>query len=340
MDADRQVAGFLLDLADRVIEGHRLDQQEAEQVAAISSEHLLLLCHAANRLRGHFRGEYVTCCSIVNAKSGDCPEDCAFCAQSVYSRTCVPAYPLLRKDEIIQAARQAARDGASGFGVVISGAGVADEGELRCIGDALEAVSQQAGLEAHASLGSLDEGQFAYLKSRGLVCFNHNLETAASFFDQVVTTHTYDDRVKTVRAAKRVGIRVCCGGILGMGESFGQRIELAFALRDLDVDVVPLNFLHPIPGTPLGRLKPLQPMEILSIVALFRFILPDKEIKVAGGREKNLRDLQGMIFFAGADGIILGNYLTTPGRPADADLALVRDLGLSVRRARPACTAS
>jgi biotin synthase len=323
----------LFDLTERIIHGDSVERDEAERIAELSEEHLLLLCHSANRLRRHFRGDAVTCCSIVNAKSGSCPENCAFCAQSAHFTTDAPVYPLLDTGTIIQAAVQAARDGATGFGVVISGPGIADEDELRAIGDALEAIVRRTGLEAHGSLGSLDEEQLRYLKLRGLVCFNHNLETAESFFEQVVSTHTYQDRVETVRAVKRVGIRVCCGGILGMGESPAQRIELAMALRELDVDVVPLNFLHPIPGTPLEHLSPLPPLQILSMIALFRFILPGKEIKIAGGREKNLRDLQSMIFFAGADGIILGNYLTTFGRPAEADLTLLRDLGLSIRPA-------
>lgn len=330
---DREVAAFLFDLAERVIDGHSVNHEEAERIARLSEAHLLLLCHCANRLRGHFQSDAVTVCSIVNAKSGSCPEDCAFCAQSAHYSSEAPVYPLLDTEKIVRTAAQAAQDGATGFGVVISGPGISDDEELHRIGDALEAITRQTGLSAHGSLGALNEGQLRYLKSRGLVCFNHNLETAKSFFDRIVSTHTYQDRVETVRAAKQAGIRICCGGILGLGESPAQRIELAMALRELDVDVVPLNFLHPIPGTPLEHLSPLPPLQILSIIALFRFILSDKEIKVAGGREKNLRDLQGMMFFAGADGIILGNYLTTTGRSAEADRALLRDLGLSIRHA-------
>ncbi|MFH1738871.1 MAG: biotin synthase BioB [bacterium] len=328
---DREIAAFLFDLCERILNGHLVEINEAERIAALPQEHLLLLLHSANRLRSHFRGDAVTCCSIVNAKSGSCPEDCAFCSQSAHHNTDISVYPLLDTGQILKAADQASQDGATGFGVVISGPGIQDEDELHRVGGMLEAIARETGLEAHGSLGALDETQLKYLKSRGLVCFNHNLETAESFFGEIVTTHTYQDRVETVRAAKQTGVRVCCGGIFGIGETPAQRIELAMALRDLDVDVIPLNFLHPIPGTPLDHIPPLSPQEILSIIALFRFVLPEKEIKVAGGREKNLRDLQSMIFFAGADGMIIGNYLTTPGRNPEADLAMLKDLGLSIR---------
>jgi len=328
---DRRVTDFLFDLAARVIHGHSINTDEAKRIAQIPHEQLLLLCHTADRLRRHFRGDRVTCCSIVNAKSGNCPEDCAFCSQSVHHNTEIQTYALIETGRIIDAAKQAAEKGASGLGVVISGAGIDSEDELRRIGDAIERIATEAGIEAHGSLGTLDEAQLGYLKSRGMVCFNHNLETAESHFERVVGTHTYQSRVDTVRVAKKAGLRVCCGGILGMGENLEQRIELAMALRDLDVDIVPLNFLNAIPGTPLEDLQPLSPLEILSTIALYGFILPDKEIKVAGGREKNLRDLQSMIFFAGADGIIIGNYLTTLGRPPEVDREMLSDLRLSIR---------
>jgi len=330
--SDLEIGKYLFDLGERIVQGHLMTVAEAEFISSLPPEHLLLLIHTANRVRAHFRGNGVTCCSIVNAKSGSCPEDCAFCAQSALYNTEAPVYPYIGTEKILEAATEAARFGATGLGIVISGEGITDDGELEQVGDALEAITRKAGIEAHGSLGSLEEEQLRYLKSRGMVCFNHNLETARSFFEEVVTTHSFEDRMGTARAVKRAGIRLCCGGILGMGESPAQRIELAMTLRELDVDVVPLNFLIHIPGTPLQGQKSLPALRILSIIALFRLILPTKEIKIAGGREKNLRDMQSMIFPAGADGIIIGNYLTTPGRNPEADLQMLRDLGLSVRK--------
>ncbi len=331
---DRRTVEFLFDLAVRVIHGHSVDTEEAQRIAHVSDDALLLLCHASNRLRQTFRGDEATCCSIVNAKSGSCSEDCAFCSQSAHHNAEIETYPLIETDRIIEAGKQARADGASGLGIVISGPGIDSEDELHRIGDALERIVHETGLEAHGSLGSLTKEQFKYLKSHGLVCFNHNLETAESYFEQIVGTHSYQSRIDTVRHAKEAGLRVCCGGIFGMGETADQRIELAMKLRELDVDVIPLNFLNPIPGTPLEHVVPLSPFEILKTIALFRFILPEKEIKVAGGREKNLRDFQSMIFFAGADGIIIGNYLTTLGRPASEDREMLKDLRLSIRAPR------
>jgi biotin synthase len=329
---DLEIAKYLFDLGERIIRGHCMTMAEAEFISSLPLQHLLLLIHTANRLRVHFCGKAVTCCSIVNAKSGSCPEDCAFCAQSALYNTNAPIYPFIGTEKIVQAAIEAARSGATGLGIVISGEGIMDDDELEQVGDAMEAVTQKAGIEAHGSLGVLEEEQLRYLKSRGMVCFNHNLETARSFFEEVVTTHSFGDRLDTARAVKRAGIRLCCGGILGLGESPAQRIELAMTLRELDVDIVSLNFLHPIPGTPLQGQKSLPPLRILSIIALFRLMLPTREIKITGGRERNLRDLQSMVFAAGADGIIIGNYLTTPGRSPEEDLQMLRDLGLSVRK--------
>ncbi len=313
--------------AGRVLNGEALDREDARTLMAVGRDRLLLLFYHADRIRRRFRPQGVRLCSIINAKSGACPEDCSFCAQSAHhGGESVPVYPLVDEAAIRKATEKAIEDGASGLGVVISGECIADKAELERVGGALRIIGDSGRIEAHGSLGMLDEDQLRYLKQQGLTCFNHNLETTESFFPQVCTTHQYEDRVETVRAAKRVGLRVCCGGIFGLGESVEQRIELALTLRELDADVVPMNFLHAIPGTPLADREPMRPLEILKTIAVYRFLLPKVELKIAGGREKNLRDLQAMLFFAGADSMLVGGYLTTPGRAAEMDLTMLDDL--------------
>ena len=317
----------LNEVAGRVLDGESLDREDARALMAVGRDRLLLLFYHADRIRRQFRPESVRLCSIINAKSGACPEDCSFCAQSAHhGGESVPVYPLVDETAIRKATEKAIEDGASGLGVVISGDCIADKAELEKVGGALRIIGDSGQIEAHGSLGMLNEEQLRYLKRQGLTCFNHNLETAEGFFPNVCTTHRYEDRMETVRAAKRVGLRVCCGGIFGLGESEEHRIDLALTLRDLDVDVVPMNFLHPIPDTPLADREPMRPLEILKTIAVYRFLLPNVELKIAGGREKNLRDLQSMLFFAGADSMLVGGYLTTPGCAAEMDLTMLDDL--------------
>ena len=320
---------FLAESARRVLAGGSLEMEDGLRLLETDRDHLLLLFHYADRIRRHFRGDAVRLCSIINAKSGACSEDCSFCAQSAhFPGVNIDIYPLVDLDTMKHAAGLAAEDGATEFGIVTSGWGMKREEDLKAIGDAVEAVKDSGKVNAHASIGIVNEEQLRELKSRGLTCLNHNLETAGSFYGEVCTTHSYQQRVDTVRAAKRVGLEVCCGGIFGLGETGRQRIELALTLRELDVDVVPMNFLHPIPGTPLENRKPMRPLEILKLIAVYRFLLPAKELKLAGGREKNLRGLQSMIFFAGADSMLIGGYLTTAGRDAGTDRIMIDDLEL------------
>ena len=322
----------LAETARRVLSGERLGMEDGIRLLETERDCLLMLFHYADRIRRRYRGDAIRLCSIINARSGACSEDCSFCAQSArHHGADAPVYPLVDLKTIKHAAELASKDGATEFGIVTSGWGVTNEKELDALGDAIETVKDMSEVNAHASLGILNESQLRALKERGLTCLNHNLETAEDYYDKVCTTHSYQDRIDTLRAAKRVGLEVCCGGIFGLGESQRHRIELAVTLRDLEVDVVPMNFLHPIPGTPLEGREPMPPMEILKLIAVYRFMLPDKELKLAGGREKNLRDLQAMALLAGADSLLVGGYLTTPGRAADADLIMLKDLGLSWR---------
>ena len=308
--------------------------REAVELISLDTIHIFDLIASANRVRRQYKGDEISICSIINAKSGQCPEDCAFCPQSASARTDAPVFDLVGADKIVEGARAASASGASKFGVVTSGYGFAAKGSKKVLGDIVDhiaAIKQSCAVHRCASLGIIDEASALKLKAAGLEEYHHNLETARSFFPNVCTTHDYEEDVATVRAAKRAGLRVCCGGVFGLGESREQRVELAFTLRELDVDSIPINFLNPIKGTRLENQPPEPPLELLKIVAVYRMILPTKDIKVAGGREKNLRDLQSLIFAAGANSTMMGNYLTTCGRGAEADLQMIKDLELTVK---------
>ena len=268
----------------------------------------------------------------MSAKSGLCKEDCTFCSQSVRYSTGAPEFPMVGAGEIAEAARRAERAGANEFSIVTSGTAIDKDRDISTLSDALKSMNTSTDLESCASLGIMKRDTLKKLKEAGLKSYHHNLETSRSFFPKVCTTHSYDEDVETVREAKALGFYVCSGGIFGLGESWEDRIELADTLRDLDVDSVPINFLDPREGTPLEGTKNLSPKECLRIIALFRLMMPETDIIVCGGREVNLRDLQPMIFAAGANGMMLGNYLTTKGRSAEDDLRMIEDLGLTTTR--------
>jgi biotin synthase len=284
---------------------------------------------AADRLRKTAFGDGIDACSIINAKSGNCSEDCAFCAQSAHHDTDAAVYPLLTEDTIVNTAKRALDNGVRRFCIVTSGKAVYTDAELGSIAGCITRI-REIGVMPCATLGSLDRIQMQQLKDAGLNRFHHNIETSRSFFPNICTTHSYDERVETVLIAKELGLSTCSGGIIGMGESSSDRAEMALALRELDVDSVPLNFLMPIPGTPLADSKPIRPMDALRTIALFRFILPNKEIRVCGGRVSGLGELHPLMFNAGANGVLTGDYLTTTGRDYDADLRLFASLGLRI----------
>jgi len=319
-------------IAKNALRGRPASREEAEFLMGLDGEERHELLFWANRVRAQFKGDLVTFCSIISAKQGACSEDCRFCSQSARHRTEIETFPLLAEEELTGRIHELAGSGCDSVGIVTSGRGPTSDEEWSGILTGVAETSLACGGHACASLGVLTEEQAKKLREAGLVRYNHNLETSRSFFPQICTTHTYDDRLATVRIAKRAGLEVCCGGIFGMGESVRDRVELAMGLRELDVDSIPLNFLNPIPGTPLENAEPLSPMEILGIVATYRLMFPDKEIKICGGREANLRDLQSWMFYAGANGAILGNYLTTTGRKAEDDLQMIKDLGLRAVR--------
>ena len=314
-------------LAAAPLEGQGLDAAQAGELLELADRDLWAVLYHADRIRRRHRRDTVRLCGIVAAKVGRCAEDCKWCSQSARWPTGVTPRPLLADEELLAAARAAADRGVESFGLVTSGGGPTAE-ELDRLCGVIGQLRAEGRIAPCASLGALSPQAARKLAQAGCRRYNHNLETSRSFYPRVVTTHSYDSRLSTARAVKAAGMELCCGGLFGLGESWQDRIDLALELRGLDADTVPLNFLNPIPGTPLADAPRLAPLECLTIIALFRFMLPRQSIKVAGGREVNLRDLQSWIFHAGADGCILGNYLTTPGRPPEQDLKLLEDLEL------------
>lgn len=314
-------------LGRAVLDGHLLTHNEAHELTRASGDELYDLFYWANKIRIRFVGQHVKFCSIVAAKVGNCSEDCGYCSQSKKHETHV-APAKLTTDEMTSAMEQALGNGASSFGIVNSGRGPT-AAELDWLEPFYKNAVENGKIRPCATLGELTDESAARLKAMGVLRVNHNLETSRNNFPKITTTHTYEDRVRTIRIAKKHGLSVCSGGIFGMGEVWEDRIDMALALRELGADVVPINFLNQIAGTPLyGRFPDLTPMEALHIVALYRFLLPDRELKIAGGREKILRDMQSWIFFAGGSSFLIGNYLTTFGRPAQQDHQMLKDLGL------------
>ena len=321
---------YIQSMAEKVLAGGILGAEESLKISGVTGSDRYLLFAEAARIRDHFVGSSVFLCSIINAKSGRCAENCAFCAQSAHHTTGVPVYQLVDEDEMVRCAALAEQNGAGCYGIVTSGTGINTGDELDRICRTVTRIKAETGISPSCSLGIMDRETALRLKNAGMETYHHNIETARSFFPQICTTHDYEEDVETIRAAKAAGLRVCCGGIFGLGESFAQRIEMAQTLRELDVDSIPLNFLNPVPGTRLEHADYLTPLECLTIIAVYRFLLPDKRLSVCGGREKNLRELQSWMFLAGANGTMTGNYLTTPGRPPELDRQLLKDLEIPV----------
>ncbi len=285
----------------------------------------------AHLLKESAFGNSAQLCSIINAKSGLCTENCAFCAQSAHHSGVAPVYPLKSLEELVAGARKAEEEGSHCYGIVTSGTRPEPGREFDTILAALREIREKSAIEPSASLGLLTADMANALAEAGCVTYHHNLETSRSFFPEICTTHDYEEDLETVRLAKAAGMKVCCGGILGLGESLDQRVELAETLHDLDVDSVPLNFLNPVKGTPLQDCRLLTPMDCLRAITMFRYFLPAKSISVCGGREINLRELQSWIFMAGASGTMVGNYLTTSGRDRAVDLQMLADVEVVVR---------
>jgi biotin synthase len=284
----------------------------------------------AHALREARFGRRVSLCVIINAKSGHCSEDCAFCSQSVRSQTEISTYGLLPRDKLVEAAQAAADAGAARFSLVTSGRGITSSKEKEAILKAAAAIREAVDIKVCASLGIAERSFLVELKDAGVQRFHHNLETAGSFFPEICTSHTFAERLATVDAAKAAGLSVCVGGILGMGESVAQRREMAQAIGELDPEAIPLNFLHPLPGTRLAQRPRLSALEALKIIAAFRLSFPDKTIIICGGRQPTLRSLAPLMFAAGANALMTGDYLTTKGRLPEDDRLMLEDLGLEL----------
>jgi len=308
-------------LSESAINGS-ISESDLDDIISWPLAELPTLFAAADRVRRHFFKNSVDACTLANIKSGACPEDCAFCSQSARHATGVPVTGLMPASEIRKRAEHAAANNLP-FCVVSSGRRL-NRAEVKQIADAIAPCA----CEKHASLGILDAEDFAALTKAGVVCYNHNIETCREFFPSIVTTHSYDDRIATVKAAKAAGMRVCCGGIVGLGETWEQRKQMCLELKALDVDTVPINFIIAIPGTRAAA--PVEsPLEFLKIISLFRLGLPSKTIKACGGREADLGILQSLIFFAGANGYVTGGYLTAPGAGINKDDAMIAGLQLA-----------
>lgn len=312
-------------LADTALAGDLISREAAHGVLAAPDEELLAQLHAAYRVRRHHWGNRVRLHFLLNAQSGLCPEDCHYCSQSKISTAAIEKYPLMVQEQVLAAAERAHTLKAGTFCMVISGRSPSESTFSRVL-DTVRAVKAQYPMKICACLGLLNADQTQRLAEAGVDRVNHNLNTAENNHDNICTTHTFQDRVDTVDAVKAAGLTTCSGGILGMGESHDDIIDLALALRQLQVTSVPINFLIPIPGTPFADCQTLTPQQCLRILCLFRLLLPRQEIRIAGGREVHLRSLQPLGLYP-ANSIFIGDYLTTPGQAAQADFAMIRDAG-------------
>lgn len=321
-----RIAGF----GRRVLAGGQLTRGEALWLFGLeASADVLDLLSWANRIREHYKGNKIHLCSIVNAKAGACSENCSFCAQSSFYQTGSPKYGFIDPEPVSEAAEEANQNNVTAVGLVAAWKGLKEGPLLDEVCDRIRELKAGGKTRPDASLGIIKNQNVAdRLKEAGLECYGHNLESSRRFFPQTCTTHTYDDRLETIGYLRKAGIKICSGGIIGMGETREDRCDLAFSLKEIGANVVPINILNPVKGTPFENTPRLPVMEILKTIACFRFLLPRQEIMIAGGRTVNLRDAQSMIFMAGASALMVGNYLTTLNQPVEKDLQMLKDLGL------------
>src|SRR5919199_2979805 len=316
---------FIRKCMTKVLGGGCITFEEAERLLATKDVKELAEC--ANSITRTFNNDTVDVEALVNAKSGRCPEDCSFCAQSSFYNTDISKYQLLPKEVLVEKAAQAKQAGAASFCIVCAYR-EPPEKDFEDICEAVQAIKAELDIEVNVSLGFINRAKAAKLKGVGVQRYNHNLEAAESFFPKICSTHAFYDRVKTARIVKEAGLKLCSGGIIGMGESPRQRIELAFSLASLDPDEVPLNILIAREGTPLEDLMAVSPADAIRTIAVWRFILPKTIIKIAGGREVHLKDEDKFALKAGANGIITGGYLTTTGNAPDRDIRMIKEIGL------------
>jgi biotin synthase len=321
------------DLAQRALDGSRIDRAEALAVLESPDVELLDLIAACFRVRHRFWGNTVQLYFLMNAKSGLCPEDCGYCSQSKVSQAEIPVYNLLSESKLLDAAKVCAERGASTYCMVISARGPTER-EIQAVEKITPKIKQQFGLNVCACLGLLTPDQAQRLKACGVDKVNHNLNTSERFYPEICTTHSWQDRVETLKAVRSAGLELCSGGIIGMGENHGDVIDLAFALRDMQVESIPLNFLNSIDGTPLGKTQRLNPRYCLKALCLMRLANPVSEIRIAGGREMHLGSLQALGLYV-ANSIFVGDYLTTKGQLPEADYKMIEEMGFVITRDSP-----
>jgi biotin synthase len=325
---------WLGSLADRIIAGDRIGRDDAIALTEIEgTDNILMLCEAADRVRQACCGNTVDLCSIVNVKSGNCSENCSFCSQSVHHPgENSPVYGLKSPEEILAQAKSAEAAGAKRFCLVSQGRGIKynspKSSEFEQILETVRRIQAETSVKPCCALGEITREQARALAAAGVTRYNHNLESSENFYSHIVTTHSWGDRVETVKNLKAAGIQACTGGIIGMGESWEDRVDLALALRDLEVESVPINLLNPRQGTPLSDRPRLDPYEALKAIAIFRLILPEQILRYAGGREAVMGELQALGLKSGINAMLIGHYLTTIGQPPERDRAMLESLGL------------
>lgn len=316
---------FITGTMNRVLKDKQITFEDAERL--LSTNDIITLSSCANNITRTFNGNAVDVETLINAKSGRCPEDCSFCAQSSFYNTGVDKFPLLSKDVILEQAQKAKEAGATSFCLVCAYRSPPEK-DFEQICQTIEEIKKNVMIDIDVSLGFMTHKMARRLKSLGVKRYNHNLEASESYFSQICKTHDFADRVNTAKLVKEEGLELCCGGIIGMGESPKQRLELAFSIKSLEPDEVPINILISRKGTPLENIHPLDPMDAIKTIAVWRFIMPKTILKIAGGREVHLKDKERVALRAGANGIITGGYLTTGGNSAKEDITMIREIGL------------
>ncbi|UJF32777.1 biotin synthase BioB [Paenibacillus hexagrammi] len=317
-------------LAEKVLQGSVITREEGLAIITADDDELLSMMQAAYQVRKYYYGKKVKLNLIINAKSGLCPEDCGYCSQSIVSKAPIVKYPLLEKQILVEGAHKAKELQVGTYCIVASGRGPTER-ELDQVVEAVREIKATLPMKICACLGILTDEQASRLYEAGVDRYNHNVNTSAGQFRRITSTHTYEDRIQTVEKAKLAGMSPCSGAIIGMGESDEEIVEIAFALRELDADSIPINFLNPIPGTPMENRRDLDPRKCLKVLALMRLVNPTKEIRVAGGREVNLGSLQSLSLYA-ANSVFVGDYLTTEGQEAEQDHRMIEELGFEVEQ--------